>query len=86
MVYDLPGGDLNFLFRFGMQNIVDEDVTSDKFSMSIVAKQTNTIAPIVSRRQLFQGKSRTLLSIHILQVSDDKKIESVVIAGCDKAR
>ena len=56
--------------------------------MSVVAKPMNTLAPIVSRRQLLQGQSRTLLSIHILQVSDDKKIENVaitVIAGCDKA-
>ena len=28
MVYDLPSGDSDFLFRFGMQNIDDEDAIS----------------------------------------------------------
>ena len=30
MVYDLPCGDLDFHFRFGMQIVDDEDATSDQ--------------------------------------------------------
>ena len=48
--------------------------------MSVVRKPMNTLAPIVSRSQMFQGQSRTLLSSHILQVSDEKQIESVAIS------
>ena len=40
----------------------------------------NTLAPIVSRSELFQRQSRTLLSSHIVQVSDEKQIESVAIS------
>ena len=43
--------------------------------MSVVRKPMNTLAPIVSRSQLFQGQSRTLLSSDILQVSDEKHRE-----------
>ena len=64
-----------------MQIIDDEDATSDQFSMSVVAgKPMNTLAPIASRSQLFQGQPRTLLSSHILPVSDEKQIESVAIS------
>ena len=49
-------------------------------TMSVVGKPMNTLAPIVSRSQLFQGQSRTLLSSHILQVSDEKQIESVAVS------
>ena len=65
-----------------MQIIDDEDATSDQFSMSMVGKPINTLAPIVSRRQLFQGQSRTLLCSHIdiVQVTDEKQIESVAIS------
>ena len=48
--------------------------------MSVVGKPMNTLVPIVSRSQLFQGQSRTLLSSHIAQVSDEKQIESVAIS------
>ena len=30
MVYDLPCGDIDFHFRFGMQIVDDEDATSDQ--------------------------------------------------------
>ena len=63
-----------------MPIVDDEDATSDKFGMSMVGKPMNTLAPIVSRSQLFQGQSRTLLSRYIVQVSDDKQIESVAIS------
>ena len=53
--------------------------TSDR-TMSVVGKPIKTLAPCVSRSHLFQGQSRTLLSIHILQVSDEKQIESVAIS------
>ena len=52
--------------------------------MSVVGKPMNTAAPIVSCSQLFQGQSRTLQSSHILQVSEEKQIESAatsVMAG-----
>ena len=63
-----------------MQIVDDEDATSDQFSLTVVGKPMNTLAPIVSRRQLFQGQSRTLLSGHILQVSDEKQIDSVAVS------
>ena len=63
-----------------MQIVDDEDATSDQFSKSVVGKQMNTLAPIVSRRQLFQGQSRTLISSNTVQVSDEKQIESVAIS------
>ena len=53
--------------------------TSDR-TMSVVGKPIKTLAPFVSRSHLFQGQSRTLLSIHILQISDEKQIESVAIS------
>ena len=62
-----------------MQIVDDEDATSDPFSMSVVGKPMNTLAPIVSSCQLFQGQSRTLLSSHIIQVSDKKQIESAAM-------
>ena len=80
MVHVLPCGDWDFLFRFGIQIVDDEDVTSDKFSLSVIGKPLNTLVPIVSRSQLFQGQSRTLLSSHILQVSDEKQIECMAIS------
>jgi hypothetical protein len=40
----------------------------------------NTLAPFVSRSQLLQGQSRTLLSSHNVQVADEKQIESVAIS------
>ena len=63
-----------------MQIVDDEDATSDHFSKSVVGKPMNTLTPIVSRSQLFQGQSRTVLSSHIVQVSDEKQIESVAIS------
>ena len=63
-----------------MQIVDDEDATSDQFSMSVVGKPMNTLAPVVSRSQLFQRQSRTLLSSHIVQVSDEKQTESVAIS------
>jgi hypothetical protein len=63
-----------------MQIVDDEDATSDQFSMSVVGKPMSTLAPIVPRSQLFQGQSRTLLSSHIVQVSDEKQIDSVAIS------
>ena len=54
MVYDLPCGDWDFLFRFCMQIVDDEDATSGQFSMSVVGKSMNTLAahcspqPVVS--------------------------------------
>ena len=63
-----------------MQIVDDEHATSDQFSKSVVGKPMNTLAPFVSRSQLFQGQSRTLLSSHNVQVSDEKQIESVVIS------
>ena len=80
MVYDLPWDDREFLFWFCMQIVDDEDATSDQLRKSMVAKPLNTLAPIVSRSQLFQGQSRTLLSSHIVQVPDEKQIESVAIS------
>jgi hypothetical protein len=54
-----------------MQIVDDEHATSDQFSMSVVAgKPMNTLAPFVSRSQLIQGQSRTLLSSHIFQLSE----------------
>ena len=68
-----------------MQIVDDEDATPDPFSMWVVGKPMNTLAPIVSRSELFEGQSRTLLSSHIvLQVYDEKQIGSMaiyVIAG-----
>jgi hypothetical protein len=64
-----------------MQIVDDEDATSDQFSMSVVAgKPMNTLAPFVSRSQLIQGQSRTLLSSHIFQLSDEKHIECVALS------
>ena len=63
-----------------MQIVDDEKATSNQFSTSVVGKPMDTLAPIVSRSQLFQGQSRTLLSGHILQVSEEKQIESMVIS------
>jgi len=54
LVYDLPSGDSDFRLRFGMQIVDNEGAKSDKFSMLVEAKPTNTIAPIVSRIQLFE--------------------------------
>ena len=67
-----------------MQIVDDEDAKSDQFSMSVVRKPMNTLAPIVSGSQLFQGQARTLISSHIVQVSNETQIDSVavsVIAG-----
>ena len=89
MVYDIPSGDFDVRLRLLLQIVHDEDDTTDQFNLSIVAKSMNTLAPIVSCRQLFQGQSRSLLSSHILQVSDMEKTECVAMsvrAGCDKAR
>ena len=69
-----------FFFRFSMQIVDDEDATSNQLSMSMVGKPMDTFAPNVSRSQLFQGQSRTFLSSHIEQVSDEKQIESVAIS------
>ena len=55
MVYDLQCGDWDFLFQFLMQIVDEQDATSDHFSKSMVGKPMNTLAPIVSRSQLFQG-------------------------------
>ena len=55
MAYDLPSGDSDVRLLFGMQIVDDEGAKSEQFSMSVVAKPRNTIAPIVSRVQLFQG-------------------------------
>ena len=63
-----------------MQIVDDEDATSDQFSMSVIGKPMNTLAPIVSRSQLFQGQPRTLLSSNSLQLSDEKQFESVAIS------
>ena len=52
MDYDFPSGDADVRLRFGMQIVDDEGAKSDQFSMSVVAKPTNTIRPIVSRIQL----------------------------------
>ena len=60
-----------------MQIVDDEDATLDQVSMAVVEKPINTLALTVSRSQLFQGQSRTLLSSHILAVSDVKQIESL---------
>ena len=63
-----------------MQRFDDEDATSEQFSVSVVGKPMDTLAPIVSRSQLFQGQSRPFLSSHTLQVSDEKQIEGVAIS------
>ena len=63
-----------------MQIVDDEYATSDQFSMSVVRKPMYTLTPIVSRSQLFQGQSRTLLNSHILQMTDEKQIEVVAIS------
>ena len=55
MDYDLPSGDSDVRLRFGRDIVDDEGAKSDQFSISVVTKQTNTIAPIVSRIQLFEG-------------------------------
>ena len=60
-----------------MQIVDDEVATLDQFSMSVAVKPMNILVPIVSSSQLFEGQSRTLLSSHILQVSEEKQIESV---------
>jgi len=69
-----------------MQIVDDEDAKSDQFSMSVVGKPVNTFAPIVSRSQLSQGQSRTLPNSDILQVSDEKQIESMAISVIDGCR
>ena len=63
-----------------MQIVDDEDAKSDQFSISAVGKPMNTVVSIVSRSKLFQGQSRTLLSSHIVQVSDEKLIACVAIS------
>ena len=63
-----------------MQIVDDEDDTPDQFSKSVVRRPMNTLAPIVSRSQLFQGQSRKVLCSHIVQVSNEKHIESVAIS------
>ena len=42
------------MFAFGMQIVDGEGAKSDQLSMSVVAKPTNTIAPIVYCIQLFE--------------------------------
>ena len=76
MIYDLLCGD-RFLL---MQIVNDEGATSDQFSISMVGKTMNILAPIVSHSQLFQGQSRTLLSSRVVQVSGEKQIDSVAIS------
>ena len=64
-----------------MRIVDEEDAPSDQFSMSVVGKPMNTLAPIVASSQLFQGQSRTLRSGHVIQVSDEKQIVSVAISA-----
>ena len=77
MDYDLPSSDSDVRLRFGMQIVEDEDAKSDQFSMSVVAKPTNAIAPIVSRIQLFEGTMTNTSKPSYLQRQGEKKIESV---------
>jgi hypothetical protein len=64
-----------------MRIVDEEDAPSDQFSMSVVGKPMNSLAPIVASSQLFQGQSRTLRSSHVIQVSDEKQIVSVAISA-----
>ena len=54
MVYDVASGVSDVRLLFGMQLLDDKGAKSDHFSMSVLAKPTNTIALIVSRIQLFE--------------------------------
>ena len=68
-IYDVPSGDSDVRLRFVMQIVDDEDDTSVQFSMSIVAKPMNTLAPIVSHCQLFQGQVATRLTDYLRRVT-----------------
>jgi len=56
MDYDLPSGKSDVRLRFGMQIVDDEGAKLNHFSMSVLAKPTNNIAPVVSSIQLFEDK------------------------------
>ena len=79
MDYDLPSGDSDVRRLFGMQILDDEGAKSDQFSMSDTEKPTNIIAPIVSRIQLFEDTMWNTSSSHVLQGTDEQKIESVAM-------
>ena len=89
IAYDPPSrnSDIRRIFQFGMQIVDDEGATSDHFSLTVIVKPMNTLAPIVSCNtgiQLLEGQSRPLLSSQNLQISDEDNVGNVrlsVIAG-----
>lgn len=65
--------------------MVDQDgAASDPFTMIIIVKPMNTMAPVVTTNtglQLFEGQSRSLREDRNLRISDENNLDDVKVRG-----
>ncbi|XP_013413797.1 FRAS1-related extracellular matrix protein 2-like [Lingula anatina] len=77
------------IFQVEFQVVDAEGLTSDPFTLMIIVKPMNTLAPVVTRNtgiQLFEGQSRPLLSAQNLEISDEDNLDDVRIQVIDGLR
>ncbi|KAK3099400.1 hypothetical protein FSP39_003828 [Pinctada imbricata] len=91
IAYKPPGSDSNVLRTFSVEmQVVDaEGLTSPPFTLMIIVKPMNTMAPVATTNtgiQLFEGQSRELLSAQNLRISDEDNLDDVKIFVADGVR
>ena len=91
IAYKPPATDSDSLrtFSVGMEAVDAEGLASAPFTLMIVVKPMNTLAPVATTNtgiQLFEGQSRQLLSSKNLRVSDEDNLDDVKIFVADGVR
>uniref|UniRef100_A0A452UJ74 FRAS1 related extracellular matrix 3 n=1 Tax=Ursus maritimus TaxID=29073 RepID=A0A452UJ74_URSMA len=76
--------DSEHLFQLELQVVDGDGATSDPFAFIVIMKPMNMLAPVARYNQgllLFEGQLKPLSSTHSLQISDNDKLEEVIVTA-----
>ncbi|KAJ8368550.1 hypothetical protein SKAU_G00085780 [Synaphobranchus kaupii] len=81
--------DTERIFQIEFEVVDTEGAVSDPFAFMIVVKPMNTLAPVVTRNTgqlLYEGQSRSLSSLHNLEISDEDNLADIRVTVIDGLR
>ncbi|KAL2094307.1 hypothetical protein ACEWY4_009026 [Coilia grayii] len=81
--------DTERIFQIEFEVLDTDGGISDPFAFMIVVKPMNTLAPVVTKNTgqlLYEGQSRSLVTSHNLEISDEDNLDSVKLSVVDGLR
>ncbi|XP_076130115.1 FRAS1-related extracellular matrix protein 2a isoform X2 [Alosa pseudoharengus] len=81
--------DTERIFQIEFEVLDTDGGISDPFAFMIVVKPMNSLAPVVTKNTgqlLYEGQSRSLVTLHNLEISDEDNLDSVKLSVIDGLR